>query len=91
MTRDPNQMSFGLSDDSPDLRVLKTQILEQLTGGVPISLQDLKDFALRETVYKSVHASAAVKELEAAKRVDVSPGRTHADKMVSLARQPALF
>jgi three-Cys-motif partner protein len=89
--RDPNQMSFGLSDDSPDLRVLKTQILEQLAGGVPISLQDLKDFALRETVYKSVHASAAVKELEAAKRVDVSPGRTHADKMVSLARQPALF
>jgi len=84
-------MSFGLSDDSPDLRVLKTQIREQLCGGASISLEDLKGFALRETVYKTGHATAAVNELKAAKKVDVSPGRTHADKMVSLARQPALF
>jgi hypothetical protein len=83
--RDPNQMAFGLSEDSPDLRVLKTQILEQLSGAERISLQALKDFALRETVYKEVHATAAVKELGAARRVDVHTGRTHAEKMVSLA------
>ncbi len=88
--RDPNQMSFGLSDDSPDLRVLKTQILERLADGGRVSLKELKDFALRETVYKEVHATAAVADLEVAKKVDVQLRRSHEDTLVWLA-PPTLF
>jgi three-Cys-motif partner protein len=89
--RDPNQLSFGLSEDSPDLRLLKAQILEQLQGGTDISLRVLQDFALLETVYKEVHASSAVKELKAAGKVDMTPGPSNDNRMVSLAHQPSLF
>jgi three-Cys-motif partner protein len=88
--RDPNQMSFGLSDASPDLRVLKNQILERLDRGERVSLEELKDFALRETVYKEVHASSAVTELEKANRVEVLHRRSHKDTLVWLA-PPTLF
>jgi hypothetical protein len=88
--RDPNQMSFALSDDSPDLRVLKTQILERLELKGRVTLEELKDFSLRETVYKEVHATAAVGELEAANKVDVRHRRSHKETVVMLA-PPTLF
>jgi three-Cys-motif partner protein len=88
--RDPNQMSFGLSNDSPDLRVLKSQILERLEGGGRVSLEELKDFTLRETVYKEVHATSAIRELEGNKKVDVQHRRSHKETLVSFA-PPTLF
>jgi three-Cys-motif partner protein len=88
--RDPNQLSFGLSDDSPDLRLLKAQILERLSDGNRVSLEALKDFSLRETVYKETHAVSAVRELKAAMKIETKPARSHEDSLVWLA-PPSLF
>jgi hypothetical protein len=71
-------------DDHPDLALLKTQILDRLQEG-QASLAELKEYALTETVFKSVHAVSAVEALVIAKKVLRSSARRHEDVIVKLA------
>ena len=87
--RDPNQLQFDVDPKNPDLTVLRHQILERLDQG-PTTLADLKDFALRETVFKESHATIAVEELVRGRKVSRAPGRGHAQVTVRLA-PPSLF
>lgn len=86
--RDLDQLSFEI-EDQPDLTVLKRQVLSTLEQG-ETSLEVLKDFALRETVFKGAHASIAVRQLEEAGQVHSKKARRHQDYIVRLA-PPTLF
>ena len=81
--RDVNQLSFEVSME-PDLTLLKVQLLETLISG-QTSLSALKDFAVRETVFKGTHVPVAIDELESARKVDCTHARKHEDFLVRLA------
>jgi three-Cys-motif partner protein len=87
--RDRNQMAFELSDNDPDLTLLRQQILEQLDSG-PKTLAELQRFALLETVFKKGHARTAVDELETARRV-VCQHRQAYDRFVVTKAPDSLF
>jgi three-Cys-motif partner protein len=80
--RDVNQMTFDV-EEHPNLTVLKSQILARLEGGNR-TLEDLKNFALVETVFKGTHAVDAVTQLAADGKVLRSTAKKHADVEVSL-------
>jgi three-Cys-motif partner protein len=86
--RDVNQlaMDFGVG---PNLTLLGQQLLARLEDG-PQSLHALKQYALTDTVFKPTHAPQAIELLKESGAIEVGPGRTHADKIVTLA-DPKLF
>lgn len=86
--RDPNQMSFDILH--PDFTPLESRILE-LLGERNHNLEELREDALLETIYKKVHVKPAVDRLIEQRRVEqVSTGRSYADRVVRLA-EPRLF
>lgn len=85
--RDPryvNQLAFEAMDSHPDLTLLRRQVLERLQPG-PATLEELKDFALMETVFKKAQVDPAVRTLEQAGRVERVSARRHEDIVVRLA------
>lgn len=82
--RDPNQLTFDLSDRSPNLTLLREQILEYLDDAEK-SLTEIQEFVLLETVFKKVHARAAVDELEVSKKVKCVHARAYDDFLVKRA------
>ncbi|MEJ7765972.1 MAG: three-Cys-motif partner protein TcmP [Acidimicrobiales bacterium] len=87
--RDPNQQTFEAIDSDPDLSLLSQQVLERLEGGSR-SLEELKDFALCETMFKKAHAEPAVRKLEALGKAERTRARKHEDVSVRLTA-PKLF
>ncbi len=87
--RDLNQQTFEAIDSDPDLSLLVQQVLERVERG-PQSLEDLKEFALRETMFKKAHADPAVRKLESLGKVERTRARKHEDVTVSLTA-PKLF
>jgi three-Cys-motif partner protein len=87
--RDPNQLQFDVDQTNPNLTVLRHQILERLEQG-PTTLANLKNFVLRETVFKESHTTIAVDELVRERKVLRTLGRGHARVNVRLA-PPTLF
>jgi hypothetical protein len=87
--RDPSQMSFELTDSNPNLSLLQQQILSALGPG-PMSMEDIQNFTLLETVYKKVHAKQAVDALEARHKVECQKTKAYANYIVRLA-PPSLF
>jgi three-Cys-motif partner protein len=87
--RDPSQMKFDLSDSNPNLALLRQQILTKLEPE-PMSMEDIRNFTLFETVYKKSHAKQAVDELEADHRVECQKAKAYANYTVRLA-SPSLF
>jgi hypothetical protein len=65
--RDLSQLTFEAIDSDPDLALLSQQLLARLQAG-PKSLEDLKGYALRETMFKKAHTDPAVRRLEVAGR-----------------------
>ena len=86
--RDLSQLSFEL-DTKADIRVLKRQLLERLERGAA-PLEVLKEYALKETIFKKTHAPLAVEELERDRLVVCKHARSHSDYIVELA-PPTLF
>lgn len=82
--RDINQGTFDIAD-SPDLGLLQQQILARLEGG-PRTMEELKRFALLETVFKETHVKPAVTSLRERGQVDVDAGRGHDRTVVRLAQ-----
>jgi three-Cys-motif partner protein len=74
--RDPNQLAFDLQNNSPNLHLLRQQIMEQLDSG-PRTLADLQRFTLLETVFKKAHARKAVDDLESQRKVLCQHARAH--------------
>lgn len=87
--RDLNQQTFEAIDSDPDLSLLRQQVLERLDGG-PQSLENLKDFALRETMFKKAHVEPTVTWLQEHGKVERTRARKHEDVIVRLA-EPKLF
>jgi three-Cys-motif partner protein len=86
--RDPNQMSFDILH--PDFTPLEGRILE-LLGRRVYSMEELREDALLETIYKKAHVKPVVDRLIEHRKVRlVSTGRSYADRIVSLA-EPPLF
>jgi hypothetical protein len=82
-------MSFELTDSNPNLSLLQQQILSALGPG-PMSMEDIQNFTLLETVYKKVHAKQAVDALEARHKVECQKTKAYANYIVRLA-PPSLF
>lgn len=70
-------------EEKPDLTLLRKQLLARVveTGGQ--TLEELKRFALLETMYKPSHVTRAVSELEVEMKLGVERRRSHADTVVS--------
>ena len=83
--RDPNQMSFDILH--PDFTPLESRILE-LLGGREHSMEELREYALLETIYKKTHVKPAVDRLMEQRRVDqVRTGQAYADRVFRLAER----
>ena len=83
--RDPNQMPFDILH--PDFTPLESRILE-LLGGRAHSMEELREYALLETIYKKTHVKPAVDRLIAQRRVhQVRTGRSYAARVLRLAEQ----
>jgi three-Cys-motif partner protein len=64
--RDPKDLSQAQLDlDRPDFAPLRTAILAQLEDGKVHTVEELRRFALLETVYRETHAMTVLKELKA--------------------------
>lgn len=87
--RDLSQLTFEAIDSDPDLALLSQQLFARLQAG-PQSLEELKDYTLRETMFKKAHTDPAVRRLEADGKVERGSARRHEDVIVQLA-QPKLF
>lgn len=82
--RDPNQMSFDLTESDPNLALLCQQILAYLDTGSK-TLEEIQRFTLLETVYKKVHARKAVDALEVQYKVTCEHHQKYSDFKVTLA------
>ena len=81
-------MSFDILH--PDFTPLEGRILE-LLGMRDHNLEELREDALFETIYKKAHVKPAVDRLIEQRKVDqVSTGRSYADRVYRLA-EPQLF
>ena len=81
--RDPNQMSFDILH--PDFTPLETRVLELLDGR-ECSMEELRENALLETIYKRAHVKPVVDRLIEQRRVDqVRTGRSYAERVFRLA------
>lgn len=80
--RDVDQLPLPILKE-PDLTLLKKQLLEQVVTSGPVSLTDLKEYTLFQTLFEEPRAKRAVKELETEGKVDVEWKRTHRDTMVA--------
>jgi three-Cys-motif partner protein len=87
--RDINQLTFDI-DTTADLTLLKAQILTKLESG-PATLEELKRYALLDTMFKKAHVDPAVNQLEQAGKVDRSRARKHVDVVVRLRAEMSLF
>ncbi|WP_433498587.1 three-Cys-motif partner protein TcmP [Sphaerimonospora sp. CA-214678] len=88
--RDPDQLQFEFSFD-PDTRPLQRAILDELAKGER-TLEQLKEFALLETVYRPPHVTPVVKYLLERGIVVRHPtrGQLSGDKIIRLApEEPA--
>ncbi|MXZ97792.1 MAG: three-Cys-motif partner protein TcmP, partial [Acidimicrobiaceae bacterium] len=86
--RDPNQLSFDIRD--PDFTPLESRILE-LLGERDHNLEELREDALLETIYKKSHVKPAADRLiDRRKVIQVSTGPSYADRVLRLA-EPQLF
>ncbi len=85
--RDPHQMAFDIRE--PDLSSLRNTVL-RLLDEREHSMAELRQHALRETIYKKTHVSAAVETLVNQGKVEwARNGRSHADQV--LRRASRLF
>lgn len=82
--RDLAQLTFEAIDSDPDLTLLGRQVLERLDVG-PQSIDALKTFALRETMFKKTHVDAVVADFVAKRKVVRTKARRDADAIVTLA------
>lgn len=83
--RDPNQLSFDILH--PDFTPLESRILE-LLGGRDHNLEELREDALLETIYKKAHVKPVVDRLIEQRKVElVSTGRSYAERVLRLADQ----
>jgi three-Cys-motif partner protein len=86
--RDPNQAAlFESTDWAPEVSALGGIILEQLEAvGRPMSLDDIREFALLQTVYRGPHATQATQRLLKEKRLRREPetGRLNGSTLLSL-------
>ena len=86
--RDPNQMSFDILH--PDFTPLENRIL-RLLGERDHNLEELREDALLETIYKKTHVKPAADRLIDQRKVNqVSTGPSYADRVLRLA-EPQLF
>ncbi len=83
--RDPNQMSFDILH--PDFTPLESRILE-LLGEREYSMEELREDALLETIYKKAHVKRVVDQLLSQSKVEqVRTGRSYADRAFRLAAE----
>ena len=83
--RDPNQLSFDILH--PDFTPLESRVLE-LLGGRDHNLEELREDALLETIYKKAHVKPVVDRLIEQRMVElVSTGRSYAERVLRLADQ----
>lgn len=82
--RDVHQLALDLGE-GPDLRLLRQQLLEIISKRGVVSVADLKDYALLETLYRPPHAVDAVDHLVSEGLVLRTPGRRHEDQLVELS------
>lgn len=71
--RDPHQLAFYF-EERPELGPLRRALLSKLKEG-PAEVSKLRDLALRETVYRDVHAGMVLKELFRAGTIESSTGK----------------
>lgn len=88
--RDVNQMTLDIGPAEPNLALLEHQLLQRLEVCGDQSLEALKQYTLLETIFKPTHASRAIENLEARRRVVCQRARRHEDTVVRLA-PPSLF
>lgn len=88
--RDVNQLEFDFGRPEPNLELLGQQLLEHLESAGQLSLEQLKEFTLTETVFKPSHATVAVNALEKSGRAECKRAKRHCDFIVRLA-PPSLF
>jgi three-Cys-motif partner protein len=88
--RDVNQLVLDLGAPEPDLRLLAEQVCSRVDQLGKVTLEELKEWALLETVYKPTHVKPAVDQLVSRSLVEVVPARSHAQYLVT-APTPTLF
>ncbi|OLT24935.1 hypothetical protein BJF83_23510 [Nocardiopsis sp. CNR-923] len=71
--RDPAQLAFFF-EEKPELGPLRRALLSKLEEG-PTEVEKLRDFALRETVYRDSHAGTLLKDLFKEGIIESSTGR----------------
>lgn len=83
--RDPDQLLLEFSLD-PDTRPLRRALLEELAKGER-TLEQLKEFALLETVYRPPHVTPVIKYLLERGKIERDParGQLSGDKVIRLA------
>lgn len=72
--RDPDQLEFFF-EERPELAPLRRALLSKLEEGAA-EVEKLRDFALRETVYRDSHAGTLLKDLFKEGIIESSTGRT---------------
>ncbi len=82
--RDTNQLVLDILD-KPDLALLEQQLLTEVEQRGSVSLGQLQEFTLFETIYRKPHAAQAITRLEEQGRIQRKPGRGHDNVMISLA------
>ena len=83
--RDPNQLSFDILH--PDFTPLESRVLELLDER-ECNMEELREDALLETIYKRAHVKPAVDRLIEQRKVEqVQTGRSYADRVFRLAAE----
>ncbi|WP_051836752.1 three-Cys-motif partner protein TcmP [Streptomyces sp. NRRL WC-3742] len=89
--KDPNQQALELELE-PDTGPLRRILLDHLsTVAAARSVDQLKKFALLETVYRPTQVIPLLKRMRDQEEVNVSPGRITGTSTVTAVRQDALF
>ncbi len=98
--RDPRDAGQQLLDlkMEPETRPLQNAIMDFITESGPMTVANLRRFALLNTVFRPEHVGTALRELRKDGRLRQSPGRPTPDTVVELpasqlpvSQQPTLF
>lgn len=86
--RDPNQIEFDIGAAEPDLRGLEHLLAEQLAGGEPANVSDLRTWALESTVFRPPHVRKVLQKWRHKGWVSTDNNRLPESATVRLEVQP---
>ncbi|WP_020572388.1 three-Cys-motif partner protein TcmP [Parafrankia discariae] len=98
--RDPRDVAQQLLDlkIEPETRPLQNAIMNVIAESGPMTVANLRRFALLNTVFRPEHVGTALRELRKAGRLHQSPGRPNPNTVIGLptsespvSQQPTLF